>query len=165
MKKILAPVIALLIAAAFLAGCDKADMKIKKLNHGDGTWTIKSIHYEYYDTIGHAVVSDSTVTEPGEIVFFTTTTLDALFDYHLCVINMKEANGTTGVYPGGVYFDNVRVHFEHNATQPNLPAEFEGQLWSVDDSSRRHQVWTHYSLRADGSLVTKLTMTLKFDKR
>ena len=138
---------------------------MKKLNHGDGTWAINSIHYEYYDSLGVAVVSDSTVEDPGEIVFFTTTTLNGLFDYHFCIVNLKDASGNISVHPGSAYYDETRIHFEHNATQPNMPYDFEGQLWTVNESNRRKQDWSIYRFRNDGTLFSKKTMKLKFTKR
>jgi hypothetical protein len=162
MKKLLLPLFAILLSAALITGCDKADMKIKKLNHGDGTWSITSIHVEYYDSLGVSVVSDSTISDPGELVFFTTTTLNGLFDYHLCVANMNES-GNIHTYNFEVYFDEARVHFQPTVNG-DVPNVLEA-LWTVNDSSRKKQEWSTFGLRNNGTLATKTTVTLKFDKR
>lgn len=163
MKKILIPSLLLLLTASFfVTGCDKADMKIKKLNHGDGTWAITSIQFEYFDSVGVSVVLDSTVNEPGELVFFTTTTLNGLFDYHLCVANMNEG-GSIHTYNFEAYYDEARVSFQPtvNGDVPNVLET----LWTVNDSSRKKQEWSTYALRSDGTLYCKKTIKLKFDKR
>jgi hypothetical protein len=162
MKKLLAPLVLLLIAAMLVTSCEKGDMKIKKLNHGDGRWTITSIRYQYYDSLGANVVFDSTASKPGEIVVFTTTTLNGLFNYRLCVANMNESTGVS-VYPCEIFFDESRVHF--GSTVDGDPPGALAGLWTVDDSSRRKQEWSTYSLRADGTLALKRTANLKFDKR
>lgn len=158
MKKLLAPFV-LLLAVLFTAGCDKADMKIKKLNHGDGTWDIVSIHYEYYDSTGATVISDSTETAPGEIVFFTTTTLDGLYDYVLCTAHMNEPAGVE-TYIFEVYFDEARAHFQDALNGP-VPGSLNA-LWTVNKSSRKKQEWSTYLLRSDGSLYGKRTVVMKF---
>lgn len=133
-------------------------MKVKKLNHGDGTWTIESLHYEYYDAAGHSVVSDSTVSDLGELIFFKTTTLNALWDYHLVVANMKNASGDNSAYRGEVFFDTDRADFQQTVDGDAFP--FLG-LWSVNKSSRRIQEWSSFGLRADGTLGSKVTISLK----
>ncbi len=162
MKKFFAPFLLLLLTAALIVSCEKPDMKIKKLNHGDGTWTINSIHYQYYDSLGATVVFDSTASNPGELVVFTTTTLNGLFDYRLCVANMNEAGGVN-VYNFEIFFDEARVHFG-STVDGDPPAELAG-LWTVDKSNRRKQEWSTYELRNDGSLARKKTIELDFDKR
>ncbi|CAN5908490.1 hypothetical protein BH11BAC7_BH11BAC7_34610 [soil metagenome] len=161
MKTLFTPLFALLLLAGFLTGCDKADMKIKQLYHGDGTWTIKSLHYEDYDSTGYYVVSDSTITEPGEFMFFKTTTLDGLFEYHFAVIMLKLPNGASHEYPCGVYFDGSRAHVEANVYPDYVPPEYLA-VWSITKSGRRNQEWTKFTMRADGSLARKVTMVLKF---
>jgi hypothetical protein len=161
MKKLLS-ILFVFSFAAFITSCDKADMKIKKLNHGEGTWDIVSIHYEYYDSLGVKVISDSTDTGPGEIVFFTSTTLNGLFDYHLATANMKEGN-YVHVYPCEVYFDEARIHF--GATVNGAVPDALNALWTVNSSSRRKQEWSTFELRGDGTLAAKRTVTLKFNKR
>jgi hypothetical protein len=162
MKKLLAPFFALVLVALFTAGCEKPDMKIKKLNHGDGTWTITSIHYEYYDSTGSSVVADSTVLDAGEIVVFNSTTLNALWGYRLCVANMNESTGVE-VYPCEIFFDEARVNFQPTVNGEVPPSLYA--LWTVNESSRRKQEWSTFELRGNGTLYSKRTIKLKFDKR
>jgi hypothetical protein len=162
MKNLFFPLLSALICVIFFTACDKADMKIKKLNHGDGTWTIESYTTEYFNAEGNSV--DSTVTDEsyGEIAFFKSTTLDALWDYHFSVIYQQDAQGHYHEFPCGVYFDGERAHIENNVYPENCPAQFLG-LWTVEESSRRKQVWTMFTLRpADNSLAIKTTMRMKF---
>ncbi|CAN5138881.1 hypothetical protein BH09BAC5_BH09BAC5_08950 [soil metagenome] len=162
MKKILLPLFSILIIAVFFAGCDKADMKIKKLYRGDGTWTIESFTTEYFNAAGNSV--DSTVTDEsyGEIAFFKSTTLDALWDYHFAVIYQQDAEGHYHEFPCGVYFDGERAHVEDNVYPENCPYKFLG-LWTVEVNGRRKQEWTQFSLRtSDNSLYAKTTIKMKF---
>ena len=164
MKKIFSLFSAFLFAAMILVSCDKGDMKIKKLYHGDGTWDVKSMHYEFYDAAGHAVDSEFTTTEPVEIVFFRTQTLDGLFDYHFASINITGSSGAKTQLSCGVFFDNVRANVETNSDvgpAPSAFADFMG-TWTVEESSRHKQTWTKYTLRADGSLFEKVTMEMKY---
>lgn len=158
MKKILAPIL-LLFAIFFIESCEKADMKIKKLNHGDGTWDILSVQYEYYDSTGSFVVLDSTVNDPGELVFFSTTTLNGLFNYYLCVANINTPGGVDS-YKFEVFFDEARAHF--GETVDGIVPDFLNALWTVNKSNRKKQEWSTYALRGDGSLYSKKTITLKF---
>lgn len=160
MKKLSLPLLGILIAFSFLIGCDKADMKIKKLYHGDGIWTIESVHYENYDASGAHVISDSTATNLGELVFFRNTTLNALFDYHFVVANMLDAQGVVHVYTGEAYFDETRVHFGQDSRLSPFPTLLMA-LWTINDSSRHKQEWSNYQLRGDGTLAVKTTISLK----
>jgi hypothetical protein len=160
MKKISLPIFGLLFAFSLLIGCDKADIKVKKLYHGDGTWTIESIHYEYYDSTGKNIIHDSTLTDVGEMIFFRTTTLNALWDYHFVVINLPDASGIIHAYTGEVFFDESRVHFGQDANLSPFPGEFMA-LWSVNNSNRHKQEWSKYQLRGDGTLDVKTTIALK----
>jgi hypothetical protein len=158
MKNIIRLFVIAIVTGLLFTGCDKADMKVKKLNHGDGTWTIESLHIEYYDSLGRNVVSDETQSNLGELIFFKSTTLDALFDYHLVVADIPDANGNIAAYRGEVYFDEDRADFDQ--TVDGDPFPFLG-LWTVNDSSRHKQEWSSYVLKADGSLYSKSTLTLK----
>jgi hypothetical protein len=160
MKKIALPLLGLFIAFSLLTGCDKADVKIKKLYHGDGIWTIENIHYEYYDANGKSVISDSTVSNPGELVFFRTGTLNELFDYHFVVANMYDAAGNVQVSTGEAFFDETRVHFGQDANSSPFPAVLLA-LWTVNNSDRHKQEWSNYQLRLDGTLAVKTSISLK----
>ena len=154
----------LLLLAAFsfaLVSCDKGDMEIKKLNRGDGTWTIASIHYENYDSLGQHVVSDSTQSDIGEFVIFKTPTLDALFDYYLIVANMNHPDGSITAHPGYIYYDGNRVHMQEDGdAHHNFPDQFEG-VWTITKNKRREQEWTIYSSAPNGNLAQKITLVLK----
>ncbi len=161
MKKLLFPFISVLFVSLVLVGCDKADVKIKRLYHGDGTWTIESLTTEYFNAAGITV--DSTIVDDsyGEIAFFKSTTLDALWDYHFCVIYQKDVVGKYHEYPCGAYFDGVRANIEDNVYPGNCPPKFLG-LWTVTENNRRKQVWTLFSLRGDYTLYSKTTLKMKF---
>ena len=161
MKKLLLPFLSLLFCAIFIVGCDKADMKIKKLYHGDGTWTIESYTTEYFNAEGNSVDSSIVNESYGEIAFFKSTTLNALWDYHFAVIYQQDAQGHYHEFPCGVYFDGERANVENNVYPENCPAQFLG-LWTVVETSRRKQVWTQFGLRADNTLATKNTLKMKF---
>lgn len=154
----------LLLLAVFtlaLASCEVGDMEVKKLNRGDGTWSIESIHYENYDSLGQHVVSDSTQSNVGEFVFFKTHTLDALFNYYLVVANMNHPDGSVIAHPGYIFYDGNRVSMKEDGdVNHNFPDQFEG-VWTVTENKRRHQEWTIYSTNSSGNLVQKITLVLK----
>ena len=158
MKKNIRILISSLIIAAAFIGCDKGDMKIKKLNHGSGIWTIESVHYQYYNLRGSSVISDSTISNPGELILFKNATLDALYDYYLLVANMKDINGNVSAYRGEIFFDNERAHITTTVDGDAIP--YQG-LWTVEKSNRLKQVWSIFSVRTDGSLYSKTTLSLK----
>jgi hypothetical protein len=144
--------------------CDKGDMKIKKLNHGDGTWDVTKFRKEFYNADGSRVDSVYDETAPAEFVFFRTQTLDGLFDYHFLSINVTGSSGAKTQLSCGVFFDNVRANIETNSNIGAAPNEFVIFMgtWTVEESSRHKQTWTQYILRPDGSLFEKLTMEMKF---
>lgn len=154
----------LLFAALLVAfvSCDKGDMEIKKLNRGEGIWEITSMRYETYDSLGQHVVSTNTVSAPGELVFFKTASLDALFDYYLVVANMKDpATGNISAYPGQIYYDGNRVSMEEDSDPyHSFPNELEG-VWTITDDGRKKQEWTSYALGTNGELTQKTTIYLK----
>jgi len=139
------------IATTFVS-CDKGDLEIKKMNRGDGTWTIESVRTEQYDSVGQSVINSNTVDNAGEFIFFRTGTLNALFDEHLLVVSMVDTSGTA-VYTGGAYYDDNRVKVA--ATSP-----LDG-VWTVDDNGRRKQQWSIYEVGTDGYLDRKMIMVLK----
>ena len=158
MKTIFKSLLFFLFATIFFTSCQKEDVKIKKLNHGDGKWSIESVHYEFYDSLGVSVVSDSTVTKPGELVFFSTNTLNAIWGYYLVVGNLTDSNGNTYVCREEIYFDGDRANLQQ--TNSGDPCPYLG-LWTVNESSRHKQDWSAYQLRGDGTLWVKTTMVLK----
>ncbi len=148
-------------ALLLLASCDPGDIEIKKLNRGEGIWQIAGLRYQQYDSTGANVVADSTRDNPGELVFFKTTTLNALYDYYLVVANMYQSNGDIISNPGEVFYDGNRASLaEGTGPVYDFPDELEG-VWTVEDDGRKKQVWTIYQLRGNSSLQTKITMTLE----
>ncbi len=148
-------------ALLLLASCDTGDIEIKKLNRGEGIWQIASIRYQHYDSAGANVVADSTRNAPGELVFFRTTTLNALYDYYLVVANMYQPNGDIISNPGEVFYDGNRANLaEGSGPAYDFPDELEG-VWTVEDDGRKKQVWAIYQLRGNSSLQTKISMTLE----
>lgn len=146
---------------AFCASCDVGDIEIKKLNRGKGTWQIAGLRYQHYDSTGANVVADSTRDNPGELVFFKTTTLNALYDYYLVVANMYQPSGDIISNPGEVFYDSNRASLAEGAGPAyDFPDELEG-VWTVEDDGRKKQVWTIYQLRGNSTLQTKITMTLE----
>jgi hypothetical protein len=142
-----------IIAFAF-ASCDKGDMEIKKLNRGEGVWTIESIQTDTYDSLGVNVVSTVTQTDIGEFVFFNNTTLNGLYDEHFLTLHIKDTNGIVSAYPGGVYYDDNRVKISETGSG------IDG-VWTVDDNGRRKQEWSIYSVRPSGTLATKSILKMK----
>lgn len=141
------------IVTVTFAACDKGDIEIRKLNRGEGIWTIESVYYEEYDSAGANVIGSSTISNPGEFVFFRNTTLNGLFDEHFVVANMTDTSGIVTAYPGGVYYDDNRVKItcDHSLVDG---------VWTVEENGRRKQEWTLFSVRGDGSLETKATMNI-----
>jgi hypothetical protein len=141
--------------ALLLVSCDKAEVAIKDLNRGKGTWQIETLHFETYDSSGTSVVSDSTWTDRGEVIFFTSKTLNGLWNYYACVVNLFAADGSLLLSQRcEAFYDETRADLK------DAPTPVSG-VWTVEDRGRRKQVWTKYEIRGDGSLGQKVTMTLK----
>lgn len=151
MKKIFC--IGTLICAFFLMSCDKGDMEVQKLNRGNGIWEIETVRYDYYNATGSSIDSSRTVNALGEMVFFNNTTLSGLYDEHLVVVDIFNANGTVTAFSGGVYYDDNRAKIDAGSM-------FDG-VWTVVDNGRRKQEWALYAVYPTGYLATKTTMFLK----
>lgn len=136
-----------------VTSCDKGDMEVQKLNRGKGIWEIETVRYDYYNAAGTSVDSSRSVSSPGEFVFFNNTTLNGLFDEHLAVVNIFNANGTVTAFPGGIYYDDNRAKIDAGSM-------FDG-VWTVVDNGRRKQEWALYGVYPTGSLATKTTIFLK----
>jgi hypothetical protein len=149
------------LSVAF-ASCDKGDIEIKKLNRGSGTWAIESMRYETFDSAGVNVISTSTVENPGELIFFESATLNALFAHHMVVATMFDTSGAVIANPGRVFYDGDRVWFgEDPDASHNFPNELEG-IWTVNDDGRKSQEWNMYYVNSTtGLLETKISMFLK----
>jgi hypothetical protein len=145
---------------ALLTGCDNGEIKIKKLNHGDGVWAWENTTYNYYDDVGAAVDCTLTTNDPGELIFFQDNTLNGLYDYYLVVANINDTSGVIEAYTGEVYYDDDRVHFGQDANLNAFPTELM-YSWTVDKGTRHKQEWSRYELRADGSLYSKISINLK----
>ncbi len=149
-----------IVTTAFVS-CDKGDMEIKKLNRGEGTWTIESIVVEEYDSTGINRTGSTTRTDLGEFVFFKETTLSALFDEHFVTILIPDTSGVISGYTGGVYYDDSRVKIDCD------PAPIVGGIvslngvWTVHDNGRRNQTWTMYILDNNATLATKYILEIK----
>lgn len=142
------------IISLALVSCDKGDMEVRKLNRGEGVWTIESVRTDTYDSTGTNVVSTVTQTDIGEFVFFNNTTLNGLFDEHFLTLHIKDTNGIITAYPGGVYYDDNRVKISDTGTG------IDG-VWTVDDNGRRKQEWSIYAVRPSGTLATKSILKMK----
>lgn len=143
-----------------LTGClkDKAEKKIRRLNGGKGTWQIESVKYEYYNnSTGTSVDSSRTVNHPGEYVFFTTKTANALYDYYLCVENIFDASGTGVTSRSCEVFDD--------GTRVDLRGAYYAIVWTVVDSGRSKQVWAAFTYDVGTGHLIKTTMTLKKGER
>ncbi len=153
MKKLL--ILIPIVVAMIFFSCDKEDVKIKRLNRGKGIWQIETIEYFTYDSLGAHVVKDTTIAHAGELVVFTTKTLDGLYGYRLMVADMNDASGNfTATFPGEIYDDGTRVDIRNSSPAVSF-------LWTIDKNENRKQVWSTYSLKPDGSVSEKITMTLK----
>lgn len=153
MKKLV--ILTALIPLLALVSCDKGDMEIKKMNRGDGTWTIESLRHEYYNSNGSDIDSTKTVDNPGELIFFKEGTLNELFDEHFVVIDLFDAAGNVSAYPGGAYYDDVRCKISSDAGTP-----IDG-VWTILDNGRRKQEWQIVTPAGNGGLVERITLTLK----
>lgn len=153
MKKIV--ILTALLPLLALVSCDKGDMEIKKMNRGEGTWSIESLRYEYYNANGSDVDSTVTLDNPGELIFFREPTLNALFDEHLVVIDLFDTAGNVTAHPGGAYYDDVRCKISSDSGTP-----IDG-VWTVVDNGRKKQQWQIVSASSNGGLVERITMNLK----
>lgn len=109
MKKnnaLLTAAVALLLVIAFSA-CERNDRLANRLSSGSGIWNIDEIEHIYYDTTG-AVAVDTSQHNLGEIIFFDSPTLDALFDYNACTISSLDANGHYHATPCEFFMDGNR---------------------------------------------------------
>jgi hypothetical protein len=150
----------LIAALCFVSvvSCEKADQEIKRLNRKDGKWKIESIHYEYYDSTGTNVVSDSTQNDVGEFVFFKSPTLDALWSGYLVTVMLPDGLGGTSAFVGIIYFDGDRVYIQEDSDAGHsFPDQYEG-LWNVTENKRNKQVWTVFGM--NNVLSSKRTMTI-----
>lgn len=159
MKKLIA--IPFFVAAMSLMSCDKGDVEIKRMTRGEGVWAIETMQYDTYDSAGVNVVSTSTLSDVGELIFFESPTLNALFDHHMVVADINDTSGTVYSSPGDVYYDGDRCYFGEDADpNHNFPDFLEG-LWTIEENGRKTQVFTMFSVNTNGTLVGKCTMTLK----
>lgn len=149
-----------LITAAF-ASCDKGDMEIKKLNKGEGIWTIESMIIEEYDSTGVNRINSVEQTGIGEFVFFKGTTLNALFDEHFVTTLIEDTSGVITGYTGGVYYDDTRVKIDCDPAPPVFggAATLNG-VWTVQDNGRKAQTWTMYILDNNATLATKYILEI-----
>ncbi|HTF05338.1 MAG TPA: hypothetical protein VK826_15015 [Bacteroidia bacterium] len=152
MKKI--SFILVVISTFILVSCDKGDMEVKKLNRGEGIWSITSMRYETYDSLGVNVVSTTTREDIGEFVFFQNTTLSGLYDEHLVVVNINDTSGVIRAYSGGVYYDDSRVKIDADGSGVS-------GVWTIIDNGRRKQEWALHVTHPSGSLGSKTTLYMK----
>lgn len=149
------------ISAITFAACDPGDLGIKRMYHGDGTWTIESLRWQTFDSTGTKTVIDTTQENLGELIFFRSKTTNALFDHYCVVAQMKQADGSFVDNPGEVFFDGVRANMQEDPDgNHNYPDDLEG-LWTVTENHRKSQVWTIYANQPNGYLGMKKTLTLK----
>ena len=143
-----------------ISSCEPGDQEIKKLNRNDGIWTITDMHYEYFDSVGVNVASDSTVSDVGELVFFTSQSADALYSGYTVVANMNQSNGTVLAVPGYIFYDSKRVYMQDSNASGTFPTEFQG-VWTVDENKRNKQSWTQYYMDPNtGYLSARTTIHL-----
>lgn len=150
------------IIAVVFASCDKGDLEIKKLNRGEGIWSIESLTIEHYDSTGVNRTNSVTGTDLGEFVFFQQTTLNGLFDEHFVVLDLFDTSGVVIGHPGGVYYDDNRVKIDVDPAPfvMNGQASLNG-VWTVEDNGRRNQTWTMFLLDGNATLEWKYILEIK----
>lgn len=160
MKKILL----ILFLSAVLLSCNKEQFHARNLYIGEGTWRIESIQYQKFDSTGR-VTLDSAVTNMGELIFFKSESLSALYDYRMGVWLVTDTSGTHG-NSFQYTFDGKRIHLDESGG-----SGFAGSikpiqgLYTAEINKKGKQVWSYTSTAARSnaftSLKTKVTMTLK----
>ncbi len=163
MKNLLCILIGIL--SIVFVSCDKGDVEIKKMTRGSGVWAIESMQYDTYDAAGASVISTTTVDNPGELLFFESPTLNALFSHHMVVATMFDTSGAVIANPGRVFYDGDRVYFgEDPDPGHNFPDILEG-IWTIAEDGRKEQEWTMFWMNSStGLLETKVTMFMKKKK-
>jgi hypothetical protein len=149
----------LFVFVATFSSCDPGDMHIKRMYGGDGVWTIESLQWQYYDSLGENVVVDSTHDDYGEMVFYRTKGTNALFDHYCVVVQVKTTNGTFADYPGEVFFDGLRANMQEDPYH-GFPDQLKG-VWTVLEDHRKSQVWEQFTINSNGYMGSRKTLTLK----
>ena len=119
-----------------LASCDLADQKANRMHNGTGVWLIEQIDIITYDSNG-TVLNDSVIDEPGELIFFSTGSLNALFDYY------------QGLYidygPDSVPRQTIQMEYYIDAKRADIRLSSDplaiGGLYNVEKFGRSRQEW------------------------
>lgn len=148
------PILLIMFSILFIS-CEKEDQHANKLHGKDGVWTIETIQYVGYDSTGN-VLYDSTVAAPGELIFFSTTSLNALYGYYQGVYLDYNSNaGSVLEY----MVDGSRAHIQ--SVDPIDPLGLS-KVWTLTKEGSRKQEWTYVSFKtAPFTLNQKMVMHLR----
>ena len=106
------------------------------MHNGTGVWMIEQINILTYDTNG-SILRDTVIEAPGELIFFSTGSLSALYDYYQGLfINYG---------PDSVPRESIRMEYYIDAKRVNLelatdPLAIAGQ-YNVEKFGKSRQEW------------------------
>ncbi|HNQ69279.1 MAG TPA: hypothetical protein PKN32_12935 [Bacteroidales bacterium] len=124
-------IVALLV---FFCSCDKEDQAAKYLHNGTDIWKVESIQYLEYDTTGN-IISDTTIIEPGEFVFFQEVSSYGADGYHQGIfINYDENIGYT--------LDYVIDKYRFKIIDYSGPFGFD-KLYTITELGKQKQEWIY----------------------
>jgi len=153
----------ILTLSTLLFACNKEQLNSRRLYIGEGKWKIESIQYLVFDSTG-TPVSDSTVTDFGELIFLKTQSLDGLWDYRLGVwITTDTAGNHAKTFQ--YVFDGERIHIDGSGFGLKGNVSAITGVYTVSVNKKQKQVWETTSVKSNGaaftSLGSKTIMTLK----
>lgn len=155
MMKTIYQILYISFCASLLFSCEKEDKSANKLHGGDGVWLIENIQYIGYDSTGNTLY-DSSIIDPGELIFFSTSSLNALYGYYQGVYFDYEQNaGSVLEY----MVDGKRAHIQKIEPIDQLGL---ARIWTVSKEGKRKQEWICVSLKnAPFTLNEKIVLSIK----
>ncbi len=153
MKKIIIYILILFGASALYTSCSKADMKENHLCRGNGKWNITQWQKIQYDSLGK-VIWDSTYTDLGELNFFKTGSLNALYDYRVGVMYLKQMPELERLYRFEYFSDGNRFNIMLDGKLSD-PSKNIAKFYSVQKDGRNKKILVY--VKADANVPTTTT--------
>lgn len=157
--------IGILAFAALLSSCDKGDQRARDLYRGDGRWSIDRFEVQTFDEFGN-MTGDYLTTDLGEIIFYRTGSIDALYDYYPAMINLTKNDPGYRVWRIEYYNDGDRFDILFDDGQKYQWLEPLCRTYSVEKHTRNtfilvsiavdtNRPYTQQSI----TTITRLTIT------
>ncbi|MDZ4756734.1 MAG: hypothetical protein SGJ10_01170 [Bacteroidota bacterium] len=147
MIKIKLYIVVFFIVSVIYTSCEKADMKENRLCRGNGKWNITQQERIAYDSVG-AVLWDSISTDLGELNFFKEGSLDALYDYRVGVMYLKQMPELERLYRFEYFTDGNRFNIKLDGTLID-PSKDIARFYSVKYDGYRKKELVY--VKSDGN--------------